>query len=213
MSSFVVEREGSAPLSLSVNLPGEHNVLNALAGVAVAIDEGVEDKAIQQALQGFAGIGRRFEKLTTLSTEHGEMTLIDDYGHHPTEVKATIDAMRNGWPDKKLAMVFQPHRYSRTRDLYEDFVEVLSEADYLFLLDVYAAGEAPIANADSKSLARSIRQRGQVEPIYVSDSSQLAELLAANLRDGDMVITQGAGNIGAIARSLANDKKLTVVKS
>lgn len=213
MSSFVVEREGSAPLSLSVNLPGEHNVLNALAGVAVAIDEGVEDKAIQQALQGFAGIGRRFEKLTTLSTEHGEMTLIDDYGHHPTEVKATIDAMRNGWPDKKLAMVFQPHRYSRTRDLYEDFVEVLSEADYLFLLDVYAAGEAPIANADSKSLARSIRQRGQVEPIYVSDSSQLAELMAANLRDGDMVITQGAGNIGAIARSLANDKKLTVVKS
>lgn len=213
MSSFVVEREGSAPLTLSVNLPGEHNVLNALAGVAVAIDEGVEDKAIQQALQGFAGIGRRFEKLTTLSTEHGEMTLIDDYGHHPTEVKATIDAMRNGWPDKKLAMVFQPHRYSRTRDLYEDFVEVLSEADYLFLLDVYAAGEAPIANADSKSLARSIRQRGQVEPIYVSDSSQLAELMAANLRDGDMVITQGAGNIGAIARSLANDKKLTVVKS
>lgn len=213
MSSFVVEREGSAPLSLSVNLPGEHNVLNALAGVAVAIDEGVEDKAIQQALQGFAGIGRRFEKLTTLSTEHGEMTLIDDYGHHPTEVKATIDAMRNGWPDKKLAMVFQPHRYSRTRDLYEDFVEVLSEADYLFLLDVYAAGEAPIANADSKSLARSIRQRGQVEPIYVSDSSQLAELMAANLRDGDMVITQGAGNIGAIARNLANDKKLMVVKS
>ncbi|AWB59607.1 UDP-N-acetylmuramate--L-alanine ligase [Colwellia sp. Arc7-D] len=213
MSSFVVERKGSAPLAISVNLPGEHNVLNALAGVAVAIDEGVADIAIQQALQGFAGIGRRFEKLATLQTEQGEMMLIDDYGHHPTEVKATISAMRNGWPEKRLIMVFQPHRYSRTRDLYEDFVEVLSEVDCLFLLDVYAAGEAPIANADSKSLARSIRLRGQIEPIYVSDSDKLAELIAAQLQDGDMVITQGAGNIGAIARSLAADEKLTVTNS
>lgn len=213
MSSFVVEREGSEPLPISVNLPGEHNVLNALAGVAVAIDEGVADNAIQQALQSFAGIGRRFEHLATLSTAQGEMLLIDDYGHHPTEVKATIDAMRNGWPEKKLTMIFQPHRYSRTRDLFEDFVEVLSEVDNLFLLDVYAAGEAPIANADSKSLARSIRQRGQIEPIYVSDSDKLAELVAAQLRDGDMVITQGAGNIGAIARQLMTDEKLTVKKS
>ena len=210
MSSFIVEREGSAPLPISVNLPGEHNVLNALAGVAVAIDEGVEDHAIQQALQRFAGIGRRFEMLATLHTEQGEMQLIDDYGHHPTEVKATITAMRKGWPEKRLTMVFQPHRYSRTRDLYEDFVEVLSEVDCLYLLDVYAAGEAPIANADSKSLARSIRQRGQIEPIYVSDSDKLAELMAAQLRNGDMVITQGAGNIGAIARNLATDEKLTV---
>ena len=213
MSSFVVERKDSAHLAISVNLPGEHNVLNALAGVAVAIDEGVADIAIQQALQGFAGIGRRFEKLATLQTEQGEMMLIDDYGHHPTEVKATISAMRNGWPEKRLIMVFQPHRYSRTRDLYEDFVEVLSEVDCLFLLDVYAAGEAPIANADSKSLARSIRLRGQIEPIYVSDSDKLAELIAAQLQDGDMVITQGAGNIGAIARSLAADEKLTVTNS
>lgn len=213
MSSFVVESKDSAPLAISVNLPGEHNVLNALAGVAVAIDEGVADIAIQQALQGFAGIGRRFEKLATLQTEQGEMMLIDDYGHHPTEVKATISAMRNGWPEKRLIMVFQPHRYSRTRDLYEDFVEVLSEVDCLFLLDVYAAGEAPIANADSKSLARSIRLRGQIEPIYVSDSDKLAELISAQLQDGDMVITQGAGNIGAIARSLAADEKLTVTNS
>jgi len=210
MSSFVVERKDSAPLAISVNLPGEHNVLNALAGVAVAIDEGVDDIAIQQALQGFAGIGRRFEKLAKLQTTQGEMMLIDDYGHHPTEVKATISAMRKGWPEKRLIMVFQPHRYSRTRDLYEDFVEVLSEVDCLFLLDVYAAGEAPIANADSKSLARSIRLRGQIEPIYVSDSDKLAELIAAQLQDGDMVITQGAGNIGAIARNLAADKKLKV---
>lgn len=212
MSSFVVERTDSAPLAISVNLPGEHNALNALAGVAVAIDEGVDDIAIQQALQSFAGIGRRFEKLATLQTPQGEMMLIDDYGHHPTEVKATISAMRKGWPEKRLIMVFQPHRYSRTRDLYEDFVEVLSEVDCLFLLDVYAAGEAPIANADSKSLARSIRLRGQIEPIYVSDSEKLAELVAAQLQNGDMVITQGAGNIGAIARNLATDEKLTVAK-
>ena len=145
ISSFVVEREGSKPLPISVNLPGQHNVLNALAGVAVAVDEGVADNAIQQALQSFAGIGRRFESLATLTTAQGEMLLIDDYGHHPTEVKATIDAMRKGWPEKRLVMVFQPHRYSRTRDLYEDFVEVLSEVDCLFLLDVYAAGEAAIA--------------------------------------------------------------------
>jgi len=213
ISSFVVERAGCAPLPISVNLPGEHNVLNAIAGVAVAIDEGVADRAIQDALQNFAGIGRRFEKLATLSTAKGEMLLIDDYGHHPTEVKATIDAMRNGWPEKRLMMVFQPHRYSRTKDLYEDFVEVLSEVDCLFLLDVYGAGEAPIANADSKSLARSIRLRGQIEPIYVSDSNKLAELMAAQLRDGDMVITQGAGNIGAIARQLMNEEQLTVANT
>ncbi|WP_223270399.1 UDP-N-acetylmuramate--L-alanine ligase [Colwellia sp. C1TZA3] len=213
ISSFVVERKDHVPLAISVNLPGEHNVLNALAGVAVAIDEGVADNAIQQALQNFAGIGRRFEQLPSLRTEQGEMMLIDDYGHHPTEVKATIAAMRNGWPEKRLVMVFQPHRYSRTRDLYEDFVEVLSEVDCLFLLDVYGAGEAAIANADSKSLARSIRQRGQIEPTYVSDSDKLAELMAAQLRDNDMVITQGAGNIGAIASNLATDKKLRVAQS
>jgi UDP-N-acetylmuramate--alanine ligase len=132
------------------------------------------------------------------------MVLVDDYGHHPTEVQVTIKAMRNGWPKKRLVMVFQPHRYSRTRDLYEDFVEVLSEVDCLYLLDVYAAGEAPIPSADSKGLARSIRQRGQVEPIYVSDVSKLDELLQSQLQDGDMVITQGAGNIGAVAKSLAS---------
>ena len=130
---------------------------------------------------------------------------MDDYGHHPREVEATIKAMRNGWPEKRLVMVFQPHRYSRTRDLFEDFVEVLSEVDCLFLLDVYAAGETPIPSADSKSLARAIRQRGMVEPIYVSDSDKLAELLNTQLQASDMVITQGAGNIGSIARSLASD--------
>lgn len=203
-SFFNVKRAGKAPMKLSVNLPGEHNVLNALASIAVATDEKVEDNAIKSALEKFAGIGRRFEQLAELKTTKGEMVLVDDYGHHPKEVQVTIKAMRNGWPEKRLVMVFQPHRYSRTRDLYEDFVEVLSEVDCLYLLDVYSAGEAPVAGADSKSLARSIRQRGQVEPIYVSEVSQLAELLESQLQDGDMVITQGAGNIGAVAKSLAS---------
>jgi UDP-N-acetylmuramate--alanine ligase len=210
ISHFTVQREGFVDIDMSVNLPGEHNVLNALASIAVATDEGVADEAIVSALAKFAGIGRRFEQLADLSTEKGEMVLIDDYGHHPREVKATIKAMRNGWPDKRLVMVFQPHRYSRTRDLYEDFVEVLSEVDCLFLLDVYAAGETPLSSADSKSLARSIRQRGQIEPIYVSDPEKLAELLNAQLEDGDMVITQGAGTIGVIARKVIQSPLLTV---
>ncbi|NQZ20940.1 MAG: UDP-N-acetylmuramate--L-alanine ligase [Colwellia sp.] len=202
ISHFTVQRKGFADIDMSVNLPGQHNVLNALASIAVATDEGVEDGAIVNALAKFAGIGRRFEQLADLTTEQGEMVLVDDYGHHPREVQATIKAMRNGWPEKRLVMVFQPHRFSRTRDLYEDFVDVLSEVDCLFLLDVYAAGETPINSADSKSLARSIRQRGQIEPVYVGDTDKLAQLLNAQLQDGDMVITQGAGNIGAIARNL-----------
>tara|TARA_R110001583_G_scaffold3965_9_gene23867 strand:+ start:516 stop:1964 length:1449 start_codon:yes stop_codon:yes gene_type:complete len=208
VSYFTVEVDGEPPLDMSVNLPGQHNVLNALAGVAVAKDEGIDDEAICQALSEFAGIGRRFEQLADLKTAAGNMVLVDDYGHHPSEVKATILAMRTGWPDKRLVMIFQPHRYSRTRDLYEDFVEVLSEVDCLFLLDVYAAGEAPVATADSKSLARSIRQRGQIEPIYVSDVSVLPELLLAQLQDNDMVITQGAGSIGTVARNLSNNPLL-----
>ena len=210
VSQFTVERIGKEPLNLTVNLPGQHNVLNALASIAVATDEGVSDEAISHALSAFQGIGRRFEQIAQLSTEQGEMVLVDDYGHHPQEVDATISAMRSGWPEKRLVMIFQPHRYTRTRDLYEDFVEVLSKVDCLLLLDVYAAGEATINGADSKSLARSIRQRGQVEPIYVNDVEQLAELVKAQLQDGDMVITQGAGNIGAIARLLATNPLLLV---
>ncbi|MEW6989269.1 UDP-N-acetylmuramate--L-alanine ligase [Colwelliaceae bacterium 6441] len=203
VSFFTVEREGLPDLDLSVKLPGQHNVLNALASIAVATDEGVGDDAIVNALGDFAGIGRRFEQLADLHTPAGDMVLVDDYGHHPREVAATIKAMRSGWPTKRLVMIFQPHRYSRTRDLYEDFVEVLSQVDCLLLLDVYSAGETAILSADSKSLSRSIRQRGQIEPIYVGDIAQLPELLNAQLQDGDMVITQGAGNIGAISRELA----------
>ncbi len=209
VSYFTVERKGQPALDLTVNLPGQHNVLNALASIAVATDEGISDQAISAALLKFAGIGRRFEQLAHLSTAQGQMSLVDDYGHHPKEVQATIKAMRDGWPNKRLVMVFQPHRYTRTRDLYEDFVEVLSQVDCLFLLDVYAAGETPLINADSKSLARSIRQRGQIEPIYVSKVEQLSALLANQLEDGDMVLTQGAGNIGVISQSLATDPLLT----
>jgi UDP-N-acetylmuramate--alanine ligase len=207
-SHFIVETDNDESISLTVNLPGQHNVLNALAAIAVAREEGVSNEAIVKALGEFEGIGRRFEQLANLTTKNGEMVLVDDYGHHPTEVQATIKAMRNGWPEKRLVMVFQPHRYTRTRDLYEDFVEVLSEVDSLFLLDVYAAGEAAISTADSKSLARSIRQRGQVEPVYVSDIEKLPELLAVQLQDGDMVITQGAGNIGAVSKTLATHEYL-----
>ncbi len=203
VSSFTVEIANEAPLALTVNLPGEHNVLNALAGITVAKDEGITNQTIEKSLREFAGIGRRFEQLANLSTKAGEMLLVDDYGHHPSEVKATILAMRNGWPDRRLVMVFQPHRYSRTRDLYDEFIDVLSEVDCLFLLDVYAAGEAAIVSANSKSLASSIRQRGQIDPIYVNQLDKLPELLAAQLQDGDMVITQGAGNIGTISRELS----------
>lgn len=210
VTGFEVIREGKDNLSVSLNLPGKHNVLNALASIAVATDEGVDDASIIGALSQFQGIGRRFEQLAQLKTKVGEITLVDDYGHHPKEVEVTIDAMRKGWPEKRLTMVFQPHRYSRTRDLYEEFVEVLSKVDGLLLLDVYSAGEAPIAGADSKSLARSIRQRGQVEPIYVSDLTELPELLDNQLTADDMVITQGAGNIGAVARNLVKDARFNL---
>ncbi|WP_407704884.1 UDP-N-acetylmuramate--L-alanine ligase [Thalassotalea loyana] len=210
VTGFEVIREGKENLSVSLNLPGKHNVLNALASIAVATDEGVDDASIIGALSQFQGIGRRFEQLAQLKTKVGEITLVDDYGHHPKEVEVTIDAMRKGWPEKRLTMVFQPHRYSRTRDLYEEFVEVLSKVDGLLLLDVYSAGEAPIAGADSKSLARSIRQRGQVEPIYVSDLTELPELLDNQLTADDMVITQGAGNIGAVARNLVKDARFNL---
>ena len=212
-SRFNVVINDEPSFGVTLNLPGEHNVLNALAAIAVAHDEGVAKAAITKSLSEFAGIGRRFEQLADLRTDAGDMVLVDDYGHHPKEVEATIKAMRNGWPEKRLVMVFQPHRYSRTRDLFEDFVEVLSEVDSLFLLDVYSAGEASIPSADSKSLARAIRQRGQLEPVYVSDVEKLPSLLAVQLQGNDMVITQGAGNIGALSRSLATSPLLNVSTS
>ncbi|GGW94205.1 UDP-N-acetylmuramate--L-alanine ligase [Alteromonas halophila] len=200
---FTVLRANHEPLAITLNLTGEHNVLNALAAIAVATDEGIEDKAITDALASFGGIGRRFELLGDFDTSKGQISLVDDYGHHPTEVAATVNAARANWPDKRIVMVYQPHRYSRTRDLYENFVEVLSKVDVLLLLDVYAASEKPIEGVDSKALCRSIRQRGQVEPVYVGGAAQLPAILGNMLEDGDIVMTQGAGNIGQVAKTLA----------
>ncbi|OIN15923.1 UDP-N-acetylmuramate--L-alanine ligase [Shewanella algae] len=203
---FTVRRKGRDDLELLLNLPGRHNVLNALAAIAVASEDDIDDAAIVQALAEFQGIGRRFQHLGAYDTPKGEVMLVDDYGHHPSEVAATIKAARAGWPNKRLVMAYQPHRYSRTRDLYEDFVEVLSQVDGLLLLEVYPAGEAPIAGADSRALCRSIRLRGQVDPIYVATPEQLQEILPDVLKDGDLLMTQGAGNIGALARQLASSK-------
>ncbi len=201
-SRFTVLRDGKDKLEIELNIAGKHNVLNALASIAVATDEGVEDQAIVAALGAFGGIGRRFEQLGEFDTGEGMVTLVDDYGHHPTEVEATIAVARNNWPDNRLVMAYQPHRYTRTRDLYEDFVKVLSQVDVLLLLEVYSAGETAIDGADSKALCRSIRQRGKIEPIYVEDKAELPALLADTLRDGDILMTQGAGNIGQIAKQL-----------
>ncbi|WP_294033257.1 UDP-N-acetylmuramate--L-alanine ligase [uncultured Moraxella sp.] len=201
---FTVLRKDREPLSLTLNVPGEHNVYNALAAITLATDEGVDDDAIIRALEKFAGVGRRFEKQAQVAIDDGDVLLIDDYGHHPTEVAATIKAARQSYPDRRLVMMFQPHRYSRTRDCFDDFVDVLSGVDELLLLDVYSAGEAPIVGADTKALARSIRHRGQVEPTLV-DKNDLASTMKRVLKANDLLITQGAGNVGQICLELRDN--------
>ena len=208
-SCFTILRNGLQPLDVCLNLPGKHNVLNALAAVAVATDEGINDEAIQSALNKFEGIGRRFQHYGNFplpnNKAQGEVMLVDDYGHHPSEVAATIQAAREGWPEKRLVMAFQPHRYSRTRDLYEDFVNVLSQVDVLLMLEVYSAGETPVSGADSRSLCRSIRQRGQIDPVYVATVEDIPEVLESMLTADDLLLTQGAGNIGALAKTIATE--------
>lgn len=201
-SRFTVLRKGKDPLSIELNLPGRHNALNALAAIAVATDEGIEDGAIVAALAKFAGIGRRFQQYGAFACDDGDVLLVDDYGHHPSEVAATIQAAKAGWPERRLVMCFQPHRYSRTRDLYEDFVDVLSDVDSLIMLDVYSAGEDPVAGADSRSLCRSLRQRGKLDPVYVKEVQQVPARLAELIQPGDIVLTQGAGNVGGLAKLL-----------
>lgn len=202
---FTVLRKEHEPLRLTLNIPGEHNVLNALAAITLATDEGVDDEAIVRAVSKFAGVGRRFEQQADVSVAGGNVLLIDDYGHHPTEVAATIKAARQSYPDRRLVLMFQPHRYSRTRDCFDEFVEVLSGADELLLLEVYSAGEAPIVGADTKALARSIRLRGQVEPTLV-DKDNLAPVMQRVLKAGDVLITQGAGNVGQICLDLRDNE-------
>lgn len=208
---FTLQRHDQTALQVTLNSPGRHNALNAAAAVVVASEEGIDDQAMLQALENFQGTGRRFDflgefPLQPINGLPGSVMLVDDYGHHPTEVDVTIKAARAGWPDKNLVMVFQPHRYTRTRDLYDDFANVLSSVDTLLMLDVYPAGEAPIPGADSRSLCRTIRGRGKIDPIFVPDAQQLNAMLAPVLTGNDLLLVQGAGNIGKIARNLAQSQ-------
>lgn len=203
---FTVVRNNKANLDITLNIPGRHNALNAAAAIAVATEDDIGDEAILTAMANTQGTGRRFDHLGEYQTGNGNVMLVDDYGHHPTEVQVTINAARNGWEDRRLVMIFQPHRYSRTRDLYDDFANVLEHVDVLIMLDVYAAGEKPIAGADGRSLCRTIRSRGKLDPIFVPETQGLPSVLANVLQDGDLVLTQGAGDIGKVARQLATLK-------
>jgi len=198
----VIRSDDKPPLGITLRLPGLHNVRNALAAIAVAGELQVADDAVVRALKNFEGIDRRFQSLGEIDTDAGRIMLIDDYGHHPTEVAATLAAARTGWPGKRVVLVFQPHRYTRTRDLMDDFAQVLSEADVLVLLDVYAAGEAPIAGADGRAIARAVRSRGAVEPVFVESLDEVPTVLKDVLEDGDLVLTMGAGDIGGFATDL-----------
>ena len=202
-SKFTVLRPGGAPpLPVTLNLPGRHNVLNALAVITVATELEIDDAAIQRALAGFQGIERRLQWIADVDTGAGRVTIVDDYGHHPTEIAATVEAARQGWPDRRVVLVFQPHRYTRTRDLLDEFAQVLADSDALVVAEVYAAGEAPIPGADGKSLCRAIRTRGRVEPVLLKSLDELPDALAGIVRDGDVVLTMGAGHIGAVANEL-----------
>jgi UDP-N-acetylmuramate--alanine ligase len=178
-------------------MTGKHNVLNATAAIGIAWELGVSLDAIQVSLAEFSGIGRRFEISENIPVGAGKVMHIDDYAHHPNEIRATFEAIREAWPDKRLSVVFQPHRYTRTRDLFEDFGQVLSEADHLVLTEVYAAGEKSIKDADGRALARSIRLRGKIDPVFVEDLDSLHEVVDSVLQDGDIFLTLGAGSIGA----------------
>lgn len=205
---FSVARPDGVDLAISLNLPGRHNVLNALAAIAVAQELGIGDDLICKALASFQGIGRRFQIERDMDFGAGAVTLIDDYAHHPTEIGATFAALRSGWPHRRLVCVFQPHRYTRTRALFEDFVSVLSEVDVLVLLDVYPAGERPITGADGRSLARAIRLRGKVEPVFADGLADLPVILSRLCRSGDLVAVLGAGDIGQLVphlRSIRED--------
>ncbi|OGT53092.1 MAG: UDP-N-acetylmuramate--L-alanine ligase [Gammaproteobacteria bacterium RIFCSPHIGHO2_12_FULL_42_13] len=204
-TQFIAERpRGLPPLAVTLNLPGRHNVLNALAAIAVASELKIPDHAIVNALQNFAGIGRRFQIYGDMPLQcGGSVTLVDDYGHHPREVQVTLQAVRESWPDRRLVMVYQPHRYTRTRDLLGDFCKVLSQPDVLVLLDVYSAGEKFIEGADGVALARKIHELGKLDPHFIAQSNQLPAMLEKVLQDGDVLLMQGAGNIGAIAAKLA----------
>jgi UDP-N-acetylmuramate--alanine ligase len=200
---FTLHLPDGVTQAVALNMPGKHNVLNALAAAAIAWQLGVVPEAIAKALSEFQGVGRRFNIKGELALKQGSALMVDDYGHHPSELAAVFAAARGGWPEKRLVVAFQPHRYSRTRDLFDEFTAVLSEADAVVLTDVYAAGEAPIIGADAKSLARSIRARGRLDPVVVGPAQELPRILADVLKDGDLLLMMGAGDIGAVANDLA----------
>lgn len=203
---FTVDRGELGPsLDVSLAIPGAHNVLNATAAVAIATDEGIDDEHIVAGLSGFAGVDRRFQVSENIRIGNSRMIMVDDYGHHPTEVAAVIATARRVWPEARLAMLYQPHRYSRTRDLFEDFVRVLNEVDALMLVDVYAAGETPIAGADGSALAHAIRQRGQLSPMFAQDPDEALELLETFTNGQDVLLVQGAGNVSQISNRLRQD--------
>jgi UDP-N-acetylmuramate--alanine ligase len=202
-TEFDVVRAGREDsLRITLRLPGMHNVRNALATIAVASELQISDQAVVSALKKFEGIDRRFQSLGEVRTKNGKVMMVDDYGHHPTEIAATLAAARSGWPGKRVVLVFQPHRFTRTRDLLDDFASVLSDADVLVVLEVFAAGEDPIAGADGRAIARAVRGRGGVEPVFVETLDALPAALEDLLADGDLVLTMGAGDIGAFAAEL-----------
>ena len=189
-------------LQVKLNLPGKHNVLNALAAIAVAHEVGVADASIISALAGFQGIARRCQVLGDLTIQGKKVLIIDDYAHHPREIDATLQAVRSGWPDKRVVVIFQPHRYTRTRDLFEDFCQVLAETDRLLLLEIYSAGEKPVAGADGRSLCRAIRQRGQVDPIFIEKREEIPQLLENFVEENDLLLVLGAGDVGLVSAGL-----------
>ena len=200
-----VKNGGQAPFDVVLNMPGRHNVLNALAAIGVALEVGVSVEAIQKGLLAFEGVGRRFQSYGEIALpDGGKALVVDDYGHHPVEMTATLAAARGAYPDKRLVLAFQPHRYTRTRDLFEDFVAVLNKVDALVLTEVYAAGEEPIVAADSRALARAIRVMGKLEPIYCEEVGDLPQTLLNVLQDGDVVLTMGAGSINKIPQALVD---------
>ena len=208
-TQFEVVRSGSpvrgavgAPLAVTLNLPGTHNVSNALAAIAVATELGIDDAAIARALAAFQGIDRRLQHVGDVTLATGSVTIVDDYGHHPTEIAATLEALRQGYPGRRLVLAFQPHRYSRTRDLIDDFGKVLSQADVLLVTEVYSAGETAITGADGRAICRAVRSRGQVEPVFVENVERLGQALQDIIRGGDVVVTMGAGNINAVSHGL-----------
>jgi UDP-N-acetylmuramate--alanine ligase len=202
-TSFRVLRRGDyPPLQITLNMPGWHNMLNALAAIAVATRLAVDDDAIIKSLGAFKGVGRRFQLNGDIELEGGKITLVDDYGHHPRELAATLEALHQAWPDRRSVVVFQPHRYTRPRDLFEDFVQVLSAVDVLILMDVYSAGETVIPGADGRALSRAIRMRGQVDPVFLENWQELPQILAGIIKADDVILTMGAGNVGHIASQL-----------